>query len=91
MRFLNNKKGQGALEYILIIGGAILIAAIVIAILASTGGQTAEDVNQATSSQQQAQSSLQDLANKNLPCEEDADCPTGYECDVNKGKCTESS
>lgn len=36
-------KGQGALEYLLLIGGAVLIAAIVIVILNSLGttGQTA--------------------------------------------------
>jgi uncharacterized protein (UPF0333 family) len=31
-------KGQGALEYLLLIGGAVLIAAVVIAALSSQGG-----------------------------------------------------
>jgi len=36
-----NKKGQGALEYLLLIGGAVLIAAIVLTIMTnlSAGGQ----------------------------------------------------
>ena len=40
------KKGQGALEYLLLIGGAVLIAVIVIALLVGMGGQsrdTAQD------------------------------------------------
>ncbi|MBI4044886.1 MAG: class III signal peptide-containing protein [Candidatus Diapherotrites archaeon] len=32
-----NKKGQGALEYLLLIGGAILVAVIVITIITSVG------------------------------------------------------
>ena len=31
-----NKKGQGALEYLLLIGGAVLVAAIVIALITGT-------------------------------------------------------
>ncbi|MDD4662881.1 MAG: class III signal peptide-containing protein, partial [Candidatus ainarchaeum sp.] len=31
--FKKNRKGQGALEYLLLIGGAVLIAVIVIALL----------------------------------------------------------
>jgi uncharacterized protein (UPF0333 family) len=45
-------KGQGALEYLLLIGGAVLIAVIVIALLVGMGGQsrdTAQD--QATKAQ----------------------------------------
>lgn len=37
-----NKKGQGALEYLLLIGGAVLIAVIVIALLISMGSRNAE-------------------------------------------------
>lgn len=33
-----NKKGQGALEYLLLIGGAILVAVVVITILSGIGG-----------------------------------------------------
>jgi len=43
---MNKKKGQGALEYLLLIGGAVLIAVIVIALLVGMGGQsrgTAQD------------------------------------------------
>ena len=42
MKFLKDTKAQGALEYLLIIGGAILIAAIVIGVLVQTAG-TAKD------------------------------------------------
>ena len=53
---MNKKfKGQGALEYLLLIGGAVLIAVIVIALLVGMGGQSrdsaaaqAEKANQAT-------------------------------------------
>ncbi len=38
-----NNKGQGALEYLLLIGGAVLIAVIVIALLIGLGSQNAED------------------------------------------------
>lgn len=40
-----NKKGQGALEYLLLIGGALIVAAIVLTILpglATKGGEGAE-------------------------------------------------
>ena len=36
-----NKKGQGALEYLLLIGGAVLIAVIVIALLVGMGSENA--------------------------------------------------
>jgi len=36
-------KGQGALEYLLLIGGAVLIAVIVIALLVGLGGQGRKD------------------------------------------------
>ncbi|MBI4044888.1 MAG: class III signal peptide-containing protein [Candidatus Diapherotrites archaeon] len=35
-----NKKGQGALEYLLLIGGAILVAVVVITILSQVGGSS---------------------------------------------------
>ncbi len=38
-----NKKGQGALEYLLLIGGAVLIAVIVIALLVGMGSQNSEN------------------------------------------------
>lgn len=43
--FLKDKKGQGALEYILIIGAAVLIAAVVIAILVNAGKNAKQDTN----------------------------------------------
>jgi len=46
-------KGQGALEYLLLIGGAVLIAVIVIALLVGMGGQSRDTaINQATKAQQ---------------------------------------
>jgi uncharacterized protein (UPF0333 family) len=57
-----NNKGQGALEYLLLIGGAVLIAVIVIALLVGMGGQSrdtakeqADRVQQATDVPQPAQ------------------------------------
>ena len=38
--FKRRKKAQGALEYLLLIGGAVLIAVIVIALLVGMGGQS---------------------------------------------------
>jgi len=60
---MNKKfKGQGALEYLLLIGGAVLIAVIVIALLVGMGGQSrdsaaaqAEKANQATDVPQPSQ------------------------------------
>jgi len=45
VKFIKETKGQGALEYLLIIGGAIMIAAVVIAIIVKVGGsgKTAAD------------------------------------------------
>ena len=67
---MNKKfKGQGALEYLLLIGGAVLIAVIVIALLVGMGGQSrdsaaaqAEKANQATDVPQPSQI-VQVLAN----------------------------
>lgn len=39
-----NKKGQGALEYLLLIGGAVLIAVIVIALLVGMGSSSKQGV-----------------------------------------------
>ena len=48
-----NRKAQGALEYLLLIGGAVLIAVIVIALLVGMGGQSRDTAqNQATQAQQ---------------------------------------
>ena len=43
-----NTKGQGALEYLLLIGGAVIVAAVVIALvtnLTATGGTTTQSRN----------------------------------------------
>jgi flagellar biosynthesis protein FliQ len=45
MSFLKDKKAQGALEYLLIIGGAIVLAAIVIAVVVNIANQAKTDVN----------------------------------------------
>jgi hypothetical protein len=62
MKTINKQKGQGALEYLLLIGGAVLIAVIVIALLVGMGGQSrdtaassADRAQQATSMPQPAQ------------------------------------
>ena len=60
-KFLKDKKGQGALEYILIIGAAVLIAAIVIAILVSAGKSGKEDANSALGTQQKQMEDLNAL------------------------------
>ena len=46
MSFLKDNKAQGALEYLLIIGGAILIAAVVIGIIISTGSDATESTDE---------------------------------------------
>lgn len=58
LRFLREAKGQGALEYILIVGAAVLIAAIVIAIIASAGKRGKSDVNEALTKQQEGMNAL---------------------------------
>jgi hypothetical protein len=45
MGFLKNKLGQGALEYLLIIGGAIILAAIVIAVVLNVTRDTKDVAN----------------------------------------------
>jgi len=41
---MKKNKGQGALEYLLLIGGAVLIAVIVIALLVGMGGQNKSNI-----------------------------------------------
>jgi len=43
-----NLKGQGALEYLLLIGGAVLVAAIVIALVTGIPGTTPDPATQAS-------------------------------------------
>lgn len=45
MDFLKDKKAQGALEYLLIIGGAIVLAAIVIAVVVNIARQAEKNVD----------------------------------------------
>jgi len=45
MQFLKDKKAQGALEYLLIIGGAIVLAAIVIAVVLNISSKTKDTAN----------------------------------------------
>jgi len=45
MNFFKEKRGQGALEYLLIIGAAILLAAIVIGVLIKTSKTAKDDIN----------------------------------------------
>jgi uncharacterized protein (UPF0333 family) len=45
MSFLKDKKAQGALEYLLIIGGAIVLAAIVIAVVVNIANQAKENID----------------------------------------------
>lgn len=47
MSFLKDKKAQGALEYLLIIGGAIVLAAIVIAVVINISSTSKGDVKTA--------------------------------------------
>lgn len=64
LKFFDEKKGQGALEYILIIGAAVLIAAIVIAILVGAGKSGKDDANSALSKQQKDFNTLKNIANE---------------------------
>jgi len=43
MALINEEKGQGALEYLLLIGGAVLVAVIVISLLLSLTGQAKQE------------------------------------------------
>lgn len=49
-----NNKGQGALEYLLLIGGAVLIAVIVIALLVGMGSSSRETAQGQANTVQQA-------------------------------------
>ncbi|PIU02656.1 MAG: class III signal peptide-containing protein [Candidatus Diapherotrites archaeon CG09_land_8_20_14_0_10_32_12] len=65
LKFFDEKKGQGALEYILIIGAAVLIAAIVIAILVSAGNSGRDDANKAIDTVSKKMDDLTDLVDGN--------------------------
>ena len=51
-------KAQGALEYLLIIGGAVLVAAVVVGILATMASSQKEAVNEAAGKINEAQENL---------------------------------
>ncbi|MFA4907101.1 MAG: class III signal peptide-containing protein [archaeon] len=55
-----DSKAQGALEYLLLIGGAVLIAAVVITLLTSSASK---GKSQATNSQNKYGNSLNNLSN----------------------------
>ena len=59
--FFKDKTGQGALEYILIIGAAVLIAAIVIAVLVNTSKSAKGDVNNSLNVQKDKLNDLNNL------------------------------
>jgi len=65
LNFFKEKKGQGALEYILIIGAAVLIAAIVIAILVGAGKSGKADANAAMDTAGKKMDELEGLVDSN--------------------------
>jgi len=65
VNFFKEKKGQGALEYILIIGAAVLIAAIVIAILVGAGKSGRADANAAMDTAGKKMDELEGLVDSN--------------------------
>jgi uncharacterized protein (UPF0333 family) len=48
MKFLKENKAQGALEYLLIIGGAIVLAAIVIAVVINVASTPKSSIGDST-------------------------------------------
>jgi len=62
MKFFKETKAQGALEYLLIIGGAIVLAAIVIAIVVTVASKPKNDINSAINTYDQTLAN----ANKNI-------------------------
>lgn len=50
---INSKKGQGAIEYLIILGGVLVIAVVVITLIMSTGRSNTDKVNE--SEQQHSQ------------------------------------
>ncbi len=56
---MKNQKGQGALEYLLLIGGAVLIAVIIIALLVGMGGGGRESAQQQADQAKEVTSVLQ--------------------------------
>jgi len=70
--FTNNKKAQGALEYLLIIGGALLIAVIAVTIIVSLGSGNRETVDD-------SQQGYQELVDNQViaPIINDIECSIG--------------
>ena len=58
-----DSNGQGALEYLLLIGAAVLIAAVVIVLLTNIGSQAKDTANTSATTAQDAQTNLQDELN----------------------------
>ena len=72
MSFFKENKAQGALEYLLMIGGAILIAAIVIGVIVSTakksGGKADSITNDAMTGLNQAvNNTTNSILDKTIP------------------------
>ncbi len=80
------KQGQGAIEYLLIIGAAIIVVAIVVIMLAGILGSTDTDTDQA----QQAIKTLGcDLNAVGCACTTNADCQSSlgnFTCDTQSGR-----
>jgi len=77
-----NKKGQGALEYLLLIGGAVLIAVIVIALLVGMGGQSRETANTQAENAQQSLDMPQPASIVAIDALNAADVPAVTGCNV---------
>lgn len=69
-----NKNGQGALEYLLLLGGAVLIAVIVIALLISTGAPNNKNAQEKARA---AQSSIGSVAVAPIIYSTGCDIPSG--------------
>jgi len=61
-----DEKGQGALEYLLLIGGAVLVAVVVIVLIISLAGDTGNAVNQGIA---QGVTTMNEAYTNNLPPE----------------------
>ena len=83
---LNAPKGQGASEYLLLIGGAVLVAAIVIALVSGMKTETAETEEWVSVDVCAEYMKTGNLAEINRPCEElgpgwkKEQLPDGYLC-----------
>ncbi|MBI5884754.1 class III signal peptide-containing protein [archaeon] len=82
-----NAKGQGALEYLILIGGAVLIAAIVIVLLTGAA-KTQQGTTQGALTEAEKQTSIGQITLKEIDCpipncvvdtaENQTNCPIDY-------------